>query len=256
MKLDLFVVAEHSRFWWEIGSLIRVPLFWANVLVGLGLWLMLPRGNSPGRRSGMLVALLGLVLFGYQLPRFASLADESIFFILSAITVAACALSVSARSPVFCALWFGVVLVGTAGLFLIQGAQFLGVATIVVYAGAILVTFLFILMLADPEGDATYDRLSWDAFAAAATGALVLGVVITLTSLAFDQTSPVGQPLGKNQADNILANAHVAQLGKELFSRYLISVEVAGTLLLAALVGAVAIIAQGKIGEKVNRTDA
>ena len=54
-------------------------------------------------------------------------------------------------------------LLGTAGLFLFQGAQFLGVATIVVYAGAILVTFLFVLMLAQPEGHAFYDRVSWEA---------------------------------------------------------------------------------------------
>ena len=45
-------------------------------------------------------------------------------------------------------------LVGVAGLFFLIGAEFLAVATLVVYAGAILVTFLFVLMLAQPEGDA------------------------------------------------------------------------------------------------------
>ena len=50
---------------------------------------------------------------------------------------------------------------GRAVLFI--GAQFLAVATVVVYAGAILVTFLFVLMLAQPEGKAAYDRVSWEA---------------------------------------------------------------------------------------------
>ena len=52
-------------------------------------------------------------------------------------------------------------LLGTAALFLLQGAQFLGIATVAVYAGAIVVTFLFVLMLAQPEGHAFYDRISW-----------------------------------------------------------------------------------------------
>ena len=85
------------------------------------------------------------------------------------------------RSPVYCAIWFALSLLGTAALFLFQGAQFLGVATIVVYAGAILVTFLFVLMLAQPEGDAFYDRISWEGLLAASTGALMVGGALTLT---------------------------------------------------------------------------
>ena len=68
-------------------------------------------------------------------------------------------------------------LLGTAGLFLFTGAQFLAVATTVVYAGAILVTFLFVLMLAQPEGKAAYDRVSWEALLAAATGIVILAVL-------------------------------------------------------------------------------
>ena len=56
--------------------------------------------------------------------------------------------TISFRNPVYCAIWFGMTLTGTAGLFLLAGAEFLAVATLVVYAGAILVTFLFVLMLA------------------------------------------------------------------------------------------------------------
>ena len=48
-----------------------------------------------------------------------------------------------------------------AGLLVLAGAQFLGIATIVVYAGAIVVTFLFVIMLAQPRGNESYDRVSW-----------------------------------------------------------------------------------------------
>ena len=75
--------------------------------------------------------------------------------------------TVTFRNPVYCAIWFGLSLLGTAGLFLFHGAQFLAVATVVVYAGAILVTFLFVLMLAQPEGQASYDRVSWEALMSA-----------------------------------------------------------------------------------------
>ena len=85
--------------------------------------------------------------------------------------------TISCRSPVYCAIWFGMTLAGTAGLFLLAGAEFLAVATIVVYAGAILVTFLFVLMLSQPEGHTTYDRRSWEALVSAFTGAVLVGIL-------------------------------------------------------------------------------
>ncbi len=96
------------------------------------------------------------------------------------MTLVSAVCTVTFRSPVYCAIWFALSLLGTAGLFMLQGAQFLGVATIVVYAGAILVTFLFVLMLAQPEGHAYYDRVSWEGMLAATTGAVIVGV-LTMT---------------------------------------------------------------------------
>jgi NADH-quinone oxidoreductase subunit J len=137
------------------------------------------------------------------------------------------------------------------------------VATVVVYAGAILVTFLFVLMLAQPEGQAFYDRLSWEAMLSAITGAVVLGIVVTIVGAALGNgggimtatsTDAAQTAVTTNDADQAdqqaaerdkLTGQHVAKLGGQLFSRHLIAVEVAGTLLLAALVGAVAIVAQG-----------
>jgi NADH-quinone oxidoreductase subunit J len=127
----------------------------------------------------------------------------------------------------------------------------LGVATIVVYAGAILVTFLFVLMLAQPEGQAFYDRLSWEAFLSAATGAALVGILsLSVATILSPPAGAPAAPLAQHSAadlkKNILSEKHVAHLGAELFSRQLIAVEVAGTLLLVALVAAVAIIAQAK----------
>jgi NADH-quinone oxidoreductase subunit J len=210
------------------------------VLLALGLWLLLPRGNAGGRFFGWLLTLAGLALVGTVAWKLGTWGAQGLFWVLSAITLIASVATIMFRSPVYCAVWFGLSLVGTAGLLLFQGAQFLAVATIVVYAGAILVTFLFVLMLAQSTGRAYYDRLSWEPFMSAVTGAVLVGILTTAL---------VGASLGRapvtSRADleaNILADDHVAHLGAELFSRYLLGVELAGTLLLVALVGTIAMV--------------
>jgi NADH-quinone oxidoreductase subunit J len=164
------------------------------------------------------------------------------------VTVLSAIATITFRNPVYCAIWFGLSLLGTAGLFLFQGAQFLGVATIVVYAGAILVTFLFVLMLAQPRGQAVYDRVSSTAFLSALTGALTVGV-LTLTVVSVWRQDQPGETrlaaVDRAALDSdILAPDHMARLGASLFGQQLLAVEVAGTLLLVALVGTVAIVGQ------------
>jgi NADH-quinone oxidoreductase subunit J len=130
---------------------------------------------------------------------------------------------------------------GTAGLFLLTGAEFLAVATLVVYAGAILVTFLFVLMLSQPEGHTSYDRRSWEAMLSAAAGAFLIGVLsMTITAVLSNPRAGQAPPL------NAEYSSQVAQLGAELFTRYFVPVQVVGTLLFAALVGAAVIISQGR----------
>ena len=220
----------------------------ATLLLAIGLWLMLPRGAAWGRSLGAVFVAAGLGLLAAQVPAVGPWAAQSVFFILATVTVLAAVATVTFRKPVYCAIWFGLSLVGTAGLFLFQGAQFLGVATIVVYAGAILVTFLFVLMLAQPEGQANYDRVSWGPRLSAITGALIVGLLMLTLAAVFaspdDALRPRPQFDAQELGGEILADEHMAHLGAQLFSNYLIPVEVAGTLLLVALVGTVAITAQ------------
>ncbi len=228
--------ATYSR-WMEIA---KHPIAWTVVLGAIAMWLMLPRGAAKGRRIGAVLGIAALGCLASCLLPLGPWGDNVVFWILAGITLVAAVCTVTFRSPVYCAVWFALALVGTAGIFMVQGAQFLGVATIVVYAGAILVTFLFVLMLAQPGGDAYYDRISWEGMLAAATGAVLVGVLsMTISKLELDKLkSPEAATLEKN----ILAEEHVAKLGTELFGRHLIAVEIAGTLLLVALVGATAIV--------------
>ena len=226
-----------------------IPIL-AILLGAVSLWLMLPRGNGRGRGIGMVLGVVALGLGASQLPWLGQWMADGIFLVLAAVTVISAVGAITFRNPVYCAIWFGLSLLGVAGLFFFAGAQFLAVATVVVYAGAILVTFLFVLMLAQPEGKASYDRVSWEASISAVAGMVIVGVLSISIGSVFSPVerpaNPIAPPTEEALAANILTPQHVARLGDEVFNRHLIAVEVAGTLLLAALVGAAVIVGTGR----------
>lgn len=227
------------------------PVTWGLLCGVLALLLVLPRGGYVSRVLGGLIGLVSLGLIAAGMPLVSGWLAQGLLLILAAVTVLSAAAAVAMRSAVYSALWFALSLVGTASLMLFQGAAFLGVATVVVYAGAIVVTFLFVIMLAQPEGQAVYDRLTWGwyakPFSVLAAGALVAVLTTALPGVRQLESAQAAGPQGAaSRAETLLHPDHVAHLGAELFSRYLVSVEVAGTLLLVALVGAVAIMIQGR----------
>jgi NADH-quinone oxidoreductase subunit J len=236
----------------------RIVFSLATLSGAVGMWLMLPRGTRRGWPLG--AALMVLALVGWasvtlgvwisQVPLLGDWATQGVFSVLAAVTVVAAIATVTMRNPVYSAIWFGMSLLGTAGLYLLVGAQFLAVATVVVYAGAILVTFLFVLMLAQPEGRAGYDGRSWEALVSAATGIVIVGI-LSMTFAGALGAGPImaAERAAGDRAAGVLVPQHVAQLGAELFGRHLIAVEVAGTLLLAALVGAAVVAAQARTRE-------
>jgi NADH-quinone oxidoreductase subunit J len=231
------------------------------------LWLLLPRGAESrlARWLGLALgaaALAGLVATGRRLG---GLGEEAVFLAVSLVAVVSGAATVLTRSPVYSAIWFALALAGVAGVLLVLGAQFLGVATIVVYAGAILVMFLFVLMLAQPSGMAPYDRVSNEPLLSAVAGAVLLGLLSLFVGRLSAETpaccrvpsrgaalaTPAGQaaaPLppadATTTAADPLAENHVARLGGELFGRHLLAVEAAGVLLLVALIGSIAIVSR------------
>jgi NADH-quinone oxidoreductase subunit J len=209
---------------------------------------MLPRAASRFCVAGVVTAAAAGGVLSAQVFAIGGWTTNSVFGVLAAVTVISGVGTVTMRSPVYCALWFAMTLLGTAGLFLFQGAQFLALATVAVYAGAIVVTFLFVLMLAQPRGHAVYDRVSWQPLAAAAVGAVMVGVLTTTIAGAFwtpagelaELPAPTQELL--NGEMNILAEDHTESLGARLFSQHLIAVEVVGVLLMVALIGAAAFV--------------
>lgn len=211
------------------------------MLAAVGFSIMLTGRRPVIRRLGEAAAGIGLIVLASGLPRLGDWPLQIMFWLMATVAVAGAAAAVAARSPVYTAIWFAFSLLGVAGLFVIQQAQFLGVATIVVYAGAIIVTFLFVLMLAQPEGHASYDRLSWSSFAPpfAVLAATLLGAFVVI---AVDSSSIAPQARGAD----LERDQQMARLGAAMYSQHLVAVEVAGTLLLVALVGAIAIVIHGR----------
>lgn len=238
---------------------INLTLLAAIVLGATSLVCMLPPKRGWTWCLGSLLAFVSFGLFATlaaSFTEFTFVSHQSLFWLISLITLSSCLATIVARNPVYAALWFGLALVSTASLILIAGAQFLSVAIISVYAGAILVTLLFILMLATPSGAATYDRLTWEPLLSATAGAVMVGV-LSVTIMKYHKAVDEAEASGiavvedaESKADNILHPQHVAHLGRELFGTHLISVEVAGILLFVGLVGAAAVVAHGRAREQ------
>lgn len=227
------------------GVLAGWTLVTAIAVGVVSLILLLPATTGPRRLVGGLLALLSLsmLLTGMMLP-LAPLSAQWIFWGLAAVTLIGAVAAVVTRKPVYTALWFAMSLLGTAGLLLFNGAQFLSISTVAVYAGAILVTFLFVLMLAQPEGHASYDRITWGWYAKA-TAAAMAGLLVAMLTLALSAAGSTWvNPVDASTERAVLDPAHLARFGGELFSKHLLSIEIAGAILLVALVGAIAIMLQ------------
>jgi NADH-quinone oxidoreductase subunit J len=274
------------------------PLLAGAVLATVAsLWLLLPNGRdtTSARWLGAVLGLAALAAFIATGRRLGGLGEEAVFLIVSLVAVISAAATIVSRSPVYAAIWFALSLAGVAGVLLVLGAQFLGVATIVVYAGAILVMFLFVLMLAQPSGLAPYDRVSSEPLLSAVAGAILLGlltqagaILLGVLSLSIGRLSagpasccepPTRATATPSAAAGVaapatvdtppapatapvatvvdpLAENHVARLGGELFGRHLVAVEAAGVLLLVALIGAIAIVSRGEAAHAAEATTA
>lgn len=186
-----------------------VILYVLLALGGVGVCMALPRrGNNPQPIGGIIAAAAaGLVILVLSLkaaPRLPNL----YFYIFSVISLGAALRVITHPRPVYAALYFILTVISTAGLFVILGAEFLAFALIIVYAGAILITYLFVIMLASqaPTGDQTevlaeYDTVSREPVAATAAGFVLLGV---LTTMMF-RTLPEMRPPGRSGDEALLA---------------------------------------------------
>ena len=170
----------------------------------------------------------------------ATVADSLVFGIASIVCILGAVGVVGSRNPVHAALSLVVTLFGVAVLFVSLQAHFLAVVQVIVYAGAIVVLFLFVIMLlgVDREealGDEPLKAQRWP-IVVGLLGTLFLEIVL-LTKLDFVTADPeaVGDSITRVVADR----PNVDQLADVIFTRYLLAFEVTSVLLVIAVVGAV-----------------
>ena len=226
----------------------------AAALGGLGVYLMMPRGAATNRNAGIGISAAALVLLWViWIVSFQNveIGRGLLFCLLASMTVTGGVMTVTRTSPVSCALWFSTVVIGTAGLFLLQNAQFLAAAIVIVYAGAIIVMFLFVIMMAQQTGTAFYDRMSREPGLAVLASFVLLIVLVSATVATYRGESPALKPVpgGGGVSDLALLDdtpdsPQVAKLGAALFVEHWVSLEVAGTMLLVAMVGTILIAAR------------
>ncbi len=235
-----------------------------NLLLPLGLgwlavWLLLPREKPRGRILGGIIAIAALlVLQTTLLPPAGELVRDVMFYVFAGAAILCAGLMITDKNPVYAALWFALTTLAVCGLFLLNSAPFLAAATIIVYAGAIVVTFLFVIMLAQQGGSATYDRQAFQPGTASLLSFVLLGALLfslqqwggingkTDVAVRHGQflIVPEGVPaniLSQPPQSNPREIGSLRVLGRSLFTDYLFAVELAGTVLLVATIGAIAI---------------
>jgi NADH-quinone oxidoreductase subunit J len=160
------------------------------------------------------------------------------FYLFGLIAIVSAILFVTRRSPVAAALWLVNTMFSLAALYVLLDAQFIGAIQVLVYAGAIMVVFLFVIMLLNlGRAEATTDvrGLAWKLIG----GAVALGLLAQLFALTRSKTAlalTLPQGFAARQIDQTGA---IAPIAGPLFNEYLLAFEVTSILLLAAIVGAV-----------------
>jgi NADH-quinone oxidoreductase subunit J len=184
-------------------------LFTLLVSGGVGVALALPRGGRMPQIVGAATAALaaGGLIIAMTLWAGAN-APNIYFYIFSAIALGAALRVITHDRPVYAALYFVLTVIASSGLFLILSAEFMAFAMIIVYAGAILITYLFVIMLAtqapeeqDVEVLAEYDTTAKEPAAATIVGFMLLAL---LTVMLFHGTSGLQKP-SPMQPDALLA---------------------------------------------------
>ena len=162
------------------------------------------------------------------------------FYLLSGVAIVASALVIGQRNPMYSVLLLIASFAALAGLYIQLDSPFVAVAQIIIYAGAIMVLFLFVVMLlnAPQEDAAEWDRLHpLRRPGVARFGALLAVLLVVQLGYALMQVAELGAPVA-GQADPATVSS-VRELGRVLFQRHGFAFEATSILILVAMVGAV-----------------
>ncbi|MFO0808276.1 MAG: NADH-quinone oxidoreductase subunit J [Gemmataceae bacterium] len=161
-----------------------LPATLAVLLGAIGVYLLLPRPKRYPTALGAVCIALALAAATYAGWDRAAI-EPLLFYGFSGLAILGGLMVVTQANPARAALSFVVVVLATCGLFLLNAAPFLMAGTVIVYAGAIVVTFLFVLMLAQPDGVSDADQRSREPLLACVAGCLLLATLLVVVRQTF-----------------------------------------------------------------------
>jgi len=161
-------------------------------------------------------------------------ATEILFWFLSALALFSALMVLVSKNPVHSVLWLIVVFFAISGHYILLNAQFLAIVNLIVYAGAIMVLFLFVIMLMNLNNETEPQRNSMIKLAGVVAGCLLLTVMVSAVRSAGEINNSTAT---MSEGDIGL----IENLGKVLFTQYVVPFEISSVLFLSAMVGAVVI---------------
>ena len=213
------------------------------------------REVAIGRIGGILLVVCGLIFLTMLVAK-SSGGDRVYFWIFTAIALTAAVRVVTHAKPVYSALYFVLTVFASAGLFVLLEAEFMAAALVIIYAGAILVTYVFVIMLASQAtiaGEGTpampiagYDSHSREPAVAAAIGFMLMGLLLVVILDRADETitpaGPVTLLIENHPVPAVIpVQGATQELGMFLFRNQSIQLELAGVILALSMVGAIVI---------------
>jgi NADH-quinone oxidoreductase subunit J len=156
-----------------------------------------------------------------------------LFWFLSVLALFGAMMVITSKNPVYSVLWLILTFFSISGHYILLNAQFLAIVNIIVYAGAIMVLFLFVIMLMNLNKESEPKKNQWLKLAGFISGLCLMLVLIA----ALRNTEVKGQMAEVNSGDIGL----IKNLGRELFTTYVVPFEISSILFLSAMVGAVLI---------------
>ncbi len=170
---------------------------------------------------------------------------EILFYIFATILVASALGVIVARNPVHSALGLVMCFVTSAAIWLLIGAEFLAIVLVLVYVGAVMVLFLFVVMMLDinlEELRRGFTRFAWLSWLTA--GAIIFEIVGVVVSRAF------GVDVARGPVPQAASYSNTAELGRVLYTQFAYPFELAAVVLLVAIVAAIALTMRRRAGYK------
>jgi len=202
-----------------VDGIIQPILLYTALSVGaLGVLIALPRRGVNPQLIGIVIAAAGFGGVIAALAVAAVRAGESVspfFYIFAGIAVLASLRVITHQKPVYSALYFILTILSSSALYLLVGAEFMAFALVIIYAGAILITYLFVIMLATQApaaGDdvgllSPYDAVAREPVAAVASGFVLLAVLTGMTASGVPDLTRTGDAGGGLREDPALLEA-------------------------------------------------